>query len=190
MRASFPLDHSRLLADPSFREIAERLAGLSPIDSQSSFNSYCREACRLSNERANRTTSGVLVRFDELARTVKSGGANVIQTNWGGVVITLHEPPQVEKYLVIRKGGFLALEKHEKKDEGLEVREGQGLLLWRQKVGKPLMAQAIGPGDEFHLSPGREHCLIGADNLLVFERSIDPKGMDQDLIFIYTPESP
>jgi hypothetical protein len=30
-----------------------------------------------------------------------------------------------------------------------------------------------------------EHCIIGAEDLLVFERSVDPKGMDQDLIFIY-----
>lgn len=40
-----------------------------------------------------------------------------------------------------------------------------------------------------HLKPGMEHCLIGTENLLVFERSIDPKGMDQDLIFIYEPAS-
>ena len=33
-----------------------------------------------------------------------------------------------------------------------------------------------------------EHCLIGTENLLVFERSIDPKGMDQDLVFIYEPD--
>jgi hypothetical protein len=30
-----------------------------------------------------------------------------------------------------------------------------------------------------------EHCIIGVEDVLVFERSIDPKGMDQDLIFIY-----
>jgi hypothetical protein len=34
-----------------------------------------------------------------------------------------------------------------------------------------------------------EHCLIGTENLLVFERSTDPKGMDQDLVFIYEPDS-
>jgi hypothetical protein len=34
-----------------------------------------------------------------------------------------------------------------------------------------------------------EHCIIGAEDLLVFERSVDPKGMDQDLIFIYEPDA-
>jgi hypothetical protein len=33
-----------------------------------------------------------------------------------------------------------------------------------------------------------EHCLIGTENLIVFEISIDPKGMDQDLVFIYEPD--
>ena len=41
---------------------------------------------------------------------------------------------------------------------------------------------------KYHLAPGQEHCLIGTEDLLVFERSIDPKGMDQDLIFIYEPD--
>jgi hypothetical protein len=35
-----------------------------------------------------------------------------------------------------------------------------------------------------------EHCLIGTGNLLGFERSIDPKGMDRDLIFIFEPDIP
>ncbi len=43
---------------------------------------------------------------------------------------------------------------------------------------------------QFHLAPGQEHCLIGTEDLLVFERSTDPKGMDQDLIFIYEPDGP
>jgi hypothetical protein len=34
-----------------------------------------------------------------------------------------------------------------------------------------------------------EHCLIGTENLLVFERSVDPKRMDKDLVFIYEPDS-
>jgi hypothetical protein len=31
-------------------------------------------------------------------------------------------------------------------------------------------------------------CIIGTELLLVFERSIDPKGMDKDLVFIYEPD--
>jgi PHD/YefM family antitoxin component YafN of YafNO toxin-antitoxin module len=32
-----------------------------------------------------------------------------------------------------------------------------------------------------------EHCLIGTENLFVFEMSVDPNGMDQDLVCIYEP---
>jgi hypothetical protein len=34
-----------------------------------------------------------------------------------------------------------------------------------------------------------EHCIIGTENLLVFERSVDPKDMDQDLVLIYEPDA-
>ncbi len=51
------------------------------------------------------------------------------------------------------------------------------------------LVEAVAPGDRFYFEPGMEHCLIGTENLLVFERSTDPKGMDQDLVFIYEPDS-
>jgi hypothetical protein len=119
---------------------------------------------------------------------VEDGGKDIIQTSWGGVVVTLHEHPRVEKYLAIRRGGYLALEMHEQKDERLEVKEGAGLILSRRTEGEPLTVKPLAPGDKFHFEPGMEHCLIGTEDLLVFERSIDPKGMDQDLVFIYTPD--
>jgi D-lyxose ketol-isomerase len=105
------------------------------------------------------------------------------------VVVTLHEHPQVEKFLVIREGGYLGLEMHEQKDERLEVKEGAGLILWRRPKERALTVEVLRPGGKFHLKPGMEHCLIATEKLLVFERSIDPKGMDQDLIFIYEPET-
>lgn len=105
------------------------------------------------------------------------------------MVVTLHEHPRVEKFLVIREGKYLALETHAEKDERLEVIEGAGLILWRRPDERSLTVEALKPGAEFHLKPGMEHCLIGTENLLVFECSIDPKGMDQDLIFIYEPAS-
>ena len=126
--------------------------------------------------------------FDQLLKRVDRGGEDIIQTSWGGVVITLHEHPRVEKFLVVRKGGYLALEKHEKKDERLEVKEGAGLVLWRRCPNEPLTVESLDRGAQFHFEPGMEHCLIGTENLLVFERSTDPKGMDQDLIFIYEPD--
>jgi hypothetical protein len=60
--------------------------------------------------------------------------------------------------------------------------------LWRRPKEKTLTAEPLGKGSKFHFKPGVEHCLIGTEDLLVFERSVDPKGMDQDLIFIYEPD--
>ena len=72
-------------------------------------------------------------------------------------------------------------------DERLEIREGAGLVLWRPPNEQSLTVEVVQPGAQFHFQPEMEHCIIGAEDLLVFERSIDPKGMDQDLIFIYEP---
>ncbi|MEY2537699.1 MAG: rRNA synthase [Verrucomicrobiota bacterium] len=183
----FELNHEALATDPRFAEFATKLNALSPIDSQAAFNRYCREACRLWDKHFRSGVGKTSAHFAELLQRVERGGEDVIQTGWGGVVITLHEPPRIQKYLVIRKGGYLALEKHEQKDERLEIREGAGLLLSREKKVQPLTVTALAPGQQFHFEPGMEHCVIGTENLLIFERSIDPKGMDQDLIFIYTP---
>jgi hypothetical protein len=185
MSAVFDLNHETLATDPRFAEFATKLDVLSPIDSQPSFNHYCREAIRSWRERFGAGIGKTSSKFTELCERVERRGEDVIQTGWGGVVITLHKPPRIEKYLVIRKGGFLALEMHEQKDERLEVKEGAGLILWRRAAGEPLTVEALVPRAEFHFKPGMEHCLIGTENLLVFERSIDPKGMDQDLVFIY-----
>jgi hypothetical protein len=187
MNASFDLDHAKLAAEPLFAEIAHELSALSPINSRESFNRYCREGCRLWNEKFP-DGIGETEQFAKLLDRIEHAN-DVIRTGWGGVVITLHEHPRVEKYLVIRKGGYLALEMHEQKDERLEIREGAGLILWRPPDERLLTVEVLRPGTEFHFQPGMEHCLIGTEDLLVFERSIDPKGMDQDLIFIYEPDA-
>lgn len=184
----FELNHEKLATDPQFAAIARRLDALSPIDSHENFNRYCREACRLWADRFRSPVGKTSALFDELLEEI-GRSEKAIRTGWGGVVITHHEHPRVEKWLVVRKGGYLALEKHEQKDEHLEVKEGAGLILWRRLADQPLAVQALSPGDQFHLEPGKEHCLLGTENLLVFERSLDPRGMDQDLIFLYEPES-
>ena len=188
MKASFDLNHAKLAADPRFAGIARELSALSPINSRESFNRYCREACRLWNE-AFPNGIGETEQFAKLLDRVEHTSDNVVRTGWGGVVITLHEHPRVQKYLVVRKGGYLALEMHEQKDERLEVREGAGLILWRPANARSLTVEVLQPGAEFHFQPGMEHSIIGAEDLLVFEHSIDPKGMDQDLIFIYEPNA-
>ncbi len=182
------MQHDRLAALPQCEQIAGLLEVFSPIHSAESFNRYCRAACRLWRESIPRGLDEGGPRFAELRGQIAQGGSEVIQTGWGGVVICRHEHPQVEKYLVICQNRYLALEKHELKEERLEVKEGAGLILWRQPNDKALTVEALRPGARFHLRPGMEHCLIGTENLLVFERSLDPKGMDQDLIFIYEPD--
>ena len=183
----FELNHEKLASDPRFAEIAVALEAFSPIDSETTFNRYCREACRAWEEQFRNPVGETSHRFAELLERIERRSQSVIKTEWGGVVITMHEHPHVEKFLVIRKGRYLALEMHEEKDERLEVTEGAGLILWRPPNEQSLTAESLKAGAEFHLKPGMEHCIIGSENLLVFERSIDPKGMDQDLIFIYEP---
>jgi hypothetical protein len=185
----FEMNHDKLAADPRLAEIGAALDLFSPIDSDETFNEYCHEACRVWSGHFRDPVGETSHRFTDLLERVERRSQSVIKTEWGGVVVTLHEHPRVEKFLVIRKGRYLALEMHEKKDERLEVTEGAGLILWRRPNEQALTVEVMKPGAEFHLAPGMEHCLIGTENLLVFERSIDPKGMDQDLIFIYEPAS-
>jgi hypothetical protein len=184
----FELNHEKLTNDPRFAEIGGALDELSPIDSEETFNRYCREACRLWTSHFRDPVGQTSALFPELLERIERRSEGVIKTEWGGVVVMLHEHPRVEKFLVIREGSYLALEMHEQKDERLEVKEGAGLILWRQPKEKTLSVAALAPGDKFHLKPRMEHCLIATENLLVFERSVDPKGMDQDLIFIYEPD--
>jgi hypothetical protein len=189
MSAVFELNHEKLAIDPRFADVGVALDAFSPIDSDETFNRYCREACRVWAGHFRNRVGETSARFGELLEAIECRGQGVIKTGWGGVVVTLHEHPQVEKFLVIREGGYLGLEMHEQKDERLEVKEGAGLILWRRPKERALTVEVLGPGAKFHLRPGMEHCLIGTEKLLVFERSIDPKGMDQDLIFIYEPET-
>jgi hypothetical protein len=188
MRTVFELDHAKLAGDPRFAEIARELDKQSPIDSSDAFNRYCRTACRIWNEQFNNGIGKTSQNFDQLLNRVQRGGGDVISTEWGGVVITLRQDPRIEKFLVVREGKYLALEMHEQKDERLEVKEGAGIILWRARDEAALTVEVVAPNAQFHFKPGMEHCLIGTEDLLVFERSIDPKGMDQDLIFIYKPE--
>lgn len=188
MNKVFALDHSQLATPAQTEAVARELTKLGTIESNESFNRYCKEACRVWGEHFSEGIGRTTQRFDQLLQQVNLGGQGIIHTSWGGVVVERHDHPAVEKYLVVRKGRYLALETHEEKDEQLEVLEGAGLLLSQSRPEEPLTSQVISPGDRFHFRPGQIHCLIGVENLLVFERSTDPRGMDQDLVFIYTPD--
>lgn len=190
MNSSFDLNHEKLAKDPVFASFGKSLSTQSHLQSREEFNLYCRRACQLWKEYFGNAPAGTSALFAELLLRIDQREEGTIHTGWGGVVIVLHEHPRVEKYLVIREGGYLALEKHAEKDEHLEVKEGAGLILWRGQSNQALTVQALAAGDRFHFEPGMEHCLIGTEDLLVFERGTDPKGMDQDLIFIFEPDSP
>jgi mannose-6-phosphate isomerase-like protein (cupin superfamily) len=188
MNKVLALNHEKLTSDPRFAMFATELTAISSIDSTETFNRYCREACRLWHNIFSVPVGETTSRFTKLMDQIERRDQDVIKTKWGGVVITRHEGPNVEKFLVIRQGGYLALEMHEDKVENLEVLEGAGLILWRRAMEQTMTVEPLKPGAQFHFEPGMEHCLIGTENLLVSERAIDPKGMDQDLIFIYEPD--
>jgi len=126
--------------------------------------------------------------FDIHRKAIAAGGDMVIATNWGGVHIVSCKHPEVEKFLVVDKGRFLAFEKHAEKVEKLVGEEGLGVLVYRCEQSAQLKAETIEPGWSRTLRPGQEHTIIALSNLLVREQSTDPKGMDQDLIFIYVPD--
>ncbi len=105
MREVFRLNYERLSDLPQGGEFGRALDALSPIDSPSSFNRYCREACRLWREKFPEGRGHTSPHFAELLSQIAEGGEKVIPTGWGGVVITRHKHPQVEKFLVVRHGG-------------------------------------------------------------------------------------
>jgi hypothetical protein len=126
--------------------------------------------------------------FDLHRQAIAAGGDMVIPTSWGGVHIVSYEHPEVEKFLVVDQGRFLAFEKHDGKVESLFGEEGRGVLVYRCEQSNQLRAEEIVPGWTRTLRPGQEHTIIALSNLLVRERSTDPRGMDQDLIFIFVPD--
>ncbi|MDD5577757.1 MAG: hypothetical protein PHY16_00585 [Methylobacter sp.] len=62
------------------------------------------------------------------------------------------------------------------KDENLEMLRGAGGIYRGRSSEQALTIETLRSGAEFHLKPGMEHCLILIKNLLVIERSSDPKN--------------
>jgi hypothetical protein len=155
------------------------------FESRDAYISFCNRAVSLYSEMD--VQSPATPTFHQHLSRIDEGGPKVIETTWGGVDIEKHEHPAVEKYLVVRAGRFLAYEKHEQKLETLVVQEGHGVLVFRPEGSQDLEAELLCPGYKRTLQPHQEHTIVALSNLLIFESSIDPKGMDQDLIFIYEP---
>jgi hypothetical protein len=167
------------------------ISDLGPPDftSQATYVRFCQRAAELWCSKADKNLTPSL-EFTRERQAVSSPGQDIIQVPaWGGVHITKHEHPVVEKFLVVGSGKFLAFEKHDEKTETLNHVAGLGLLVFRRADSSTLSVEAVEPGFQITLQPGQEHCLISLENLLVFESGTDPKGMDKDLIFIFEPPS-
>src|SRR4051812_7867311 len=95
----FAVDHQKL--DSNYAGLGKRLAALGPIHSTETFNQYCRNACNVWREQFPTGIGATSPRFDELHRKIVSGDGLIIRTSWGGVVVTAHQPPRIEKFLVI-----------------------------------------------------------------------------------------
>ena len=173
---------------------AKLLANISAnpvLDNPSSFNAFCRDICFRWKEEFPSGLPGispVTSQFTNLLARISPNDSMTIPTSWGGVVVEKHEHPKVEKWLVVRESGYLALEWHKEKQERMEVREGVGVLLSGSSLrDSNLNIEVLTPGSVVEFKPGEVHCLIGCQNLLVWETSTDPKGMDKDLEFIFMP---
>jgi hypothetical protein len=153
---------------------------------RSAYLKFCRDVVQ--RFRDSGISSPEVPTFADHLASIERGREMVIKTPWGGVDIVERRDPHVEKFLVVRSGCFLAYEKHDLKVETLFGKEGYGVLVFRPDGQSELVAELVRPGYEITLRPGQEHCLIALTDLLVLEHSEDYKGMDQDLIFIYTPD--
>jgi len=182
----YQIDYSDLKNTLGFEGFYEDVFSEQGFDTEENFNSYCKMILAVWNKNFAEGI-GRIEKFNEILGKIDYEHDKSIKTNWGGVYIVNHEHPVVEKYLAIKKGGYLAFEKHELKEEELNVVEGAGFLLYRNSENPKLIAKVLLPGTQVKFSPGQEHCIIGTENLLIYEKSKDFKGMDKDLIFIYEP---
>jgi hypothetical protein len=157
------------------------------FSSQEAFWNYCSSVTNLPYDKGLNNEVPEFARLRGELRTTKDNPL-IFETSWGGVYVTKYEHPNVEKFLVVDAGKYLAFENHEQKTETLTVKEGLGVLIYRPESSSALSMMRLRPGESITLQPGQEHCLVAISNLLVFEESIDPKGMDKDLIFIYMPK--
>jgi len=161
--------------------------GRPDFSTSESYNLFCKQASVLWHAAGGLNTASVA--FVREREYLISSSDQVIKTSWGGVHVTSHKHPHVEKYLIVDSGKYLAFEMHEEKTETLSHVAGDGILVMRNMNSNDLEAIPVTEDFSITLLPGQEHCLISLNNLLVFERSTDPKGMDQDLIFIHCPTS-
>lgn len=153
--------------------------------SKETYREYCHGV--IAAYRSTSTEEPPTPTFHSHMKKIEQGGEMVIPTSWGGVDIIHRDDPTVEKFLVVKGGSFLAFEKHDEKVETLIGEEGFGVLVYRPEGETELKAEVIRPGWTRTLQPGQEHTIVALSDLLVREKSLDYKGMDKDLIFLFMP---
>ena len=178
----FSLDLSSLEKAPGFTDLTTVDQNIVSFRSEDEFRRTCAQFCANWNPL---NTPAERSEFQALKDRIPEGGNEIIKTSWGGVVITKHDHPHIETFLVVNASSFLAFEKHELKEESLSVREGAGILLHHRAGQAKVDVVPLIPGVSRFISPGEEHCIVALGDLLVFEESKDYKGMDKDLIFIF-----
>jgi hypothetical protein len=151
---------------------------------RSDYLAFCNAVTRVSHVQTESPLFEVL-----LGRIQSERSDAIISTPWGGVVIESlrNNATEVKKNLVVKQGMYLAFEKHDEKVETLSWKEGKGVLVYRSNDEDALQTAIIEEGFKITLRPGQEHTIIAISNLVVWEESLDPKGMDRDLIFIFEP---
>ncbi|MCA9374061.1 MAG: hypothetical protein R3B71_04645 [Candidatus Gracilibacteria bacterium] len=177
----YRLDHDKAEFAGPYNDFFEEICQFKGFSTEDEFNLFCKkvlEAWPQANEHG-------VNKFNEYLEGIEEKKENTISTPWGGVFITKHEHPLVEKFLVVKGGHYLSFEKHDEKEEHLEVFEGEGVLL--QRKGDGIAVRRLYPGVEADFAPGEEHCIIAPKDLLIFEKSLDHKGMDKDLVFLFNP---
>jgi myo-inositol-1(or 4)-monophosphatase len=153
---------------------------------QASYQNFCEQAATLlKTSKGSEETSGP--EFNRIMRSISDQHDGGFETRWGGVYVTSYQHPNVEKYLAVRAGQFLDFEKHEVKQEKLTVVEGTGLLLLRTGRNQLTSIFYLEPGFSIDIAAGMEHGIVAGSDLLIFEESVDHKGMDKDLIFLFQP---
>lgn len=187
---SLTLSYSLMIAAGGrWAVLAALLSGQHPqMANEADFNSLCRQI--ISEGRRVVAPAAAGDRFAEmLAKTLPTEPNKRIPTAWGGVYVVSYDTNSkvYDKYLVVRGGQYLSFEKHNEKTENLEVEEGTGVLLFRDRASGKIAVRGFEKGARVTLNPGDEHCLIALSDMVVHERGVEPLGMDNDLVFIFRP---
>ena len=94
----------------------------------------------------------------------------VVKKPWGRELWFAWTDDYLGKILEINPGQEVSLHKHKIKEETLWVSEGSCKIDVEAKGGR-MCGRTCGPGDKFHVSPGRKHQMRAFTKVVIFEVS-------------------